>query len=123
MTELCFNLWYYLDTKQNLVNLAAKAYMLEGTDEAKAAVLEKLSSTDYQTAHKHSPPSQEMHYSKLQLLGIDTVFDEVFNQLRNAAPYDVSFPEDKLYFATPMFDFGQGFVPAKIGNGFIGERI
>ena len=27
--------------------------------------------------------------------------------------------DEKLFFATPLFDFGYGFAPAEIGDGFI----
>jgi hypothetical protein len=31
-------------------------------------------------------------------------------------------PDGVLFFATPLYDFGDGFVPARVGDGFITER-
>jgi len=41
MIELCFNLWYCLDREQNIVAISAKAYMLDGTEDEKAALLKQ----------------------------------------------------------------------------------
>lgn len=120
MNELCFNLWYYLDRQQNIVAISAMAYLLGGSDDEKASSLLAHSGADY---HRVSPREiNAMHYSGLTRLGIEDVFKGEFERIRREQPNGVAFPEDKLFYATPLFDFGHGFVPAEVGNGFIRER-
>lgn len=46
--EICFNVWLYLDTRSNLIQrLAARAYVLDGDDDSKLAVLHSLAKTDF----------------------------------------------------------------------------
>jgi hypothetical protein len=120
MKEICFNLWYYLDSKQNIEAVAAKAYLLEGDDERKGQSLRESSAKDYRSIipHKITP----IHYSLLQELGVEEVFAPEFRRIARNLPKGVALPEDKLYWATPLFDFGAGYVPAEIGNGFIKDR-
>ena len=120
MKELCFNLWYYLDNKQRIVAVAVRAYFLDGSDEEKATVLLKLSQEDYRIVpHERR---KAVHYSDLQRYGIEEIFKNEFERIRREIPKEIHFPEKKLFYATPLFDFGDGFVPAEIGNGFIRER-
>ncbi len=49
MPELCFNLWYYLDVQQQICAIAARAYLLAGSDEEKAVALRALSDHEYRT--------------------------------------------------------------------------
>jgi hypothetical protein len=46
-TELCFNLWYYLDSNQTIRAFVAKVYLLEGSDDEKGHLLRTLSEHDY----------------------------------------------------------------------------
>jgi hypothetical protein len=120
MNELCFNLWYYLDGQQRITGIAAKAYTLQGSDEEKGAFLLSASRTDY---HSIAPSSvAPVHYSALMRLGIEVFFAKEFDRIACDTPVGVALPEEKLYCATPLFDFGGGFVPARIGDGFICER-
>ncbi len=120
MKELCFNLWYYLDRKQNITAIAAKAYLLEGSDEEKESALLNFSRKDYRllVPAKIKP----LHYSMLKRLGVENFFLPEFERIRRELPKGITLPEEKLFYATPLFDFGQGFVPARIDNGFITER-
>ena len=43
MTELCFNLWYYVNKNQIITGIAVREYFLEGTDERKSEILAVLS--------------------------------------------------------------------------------
>ena len=119
MKELCFNLWYYLD-HQSIVAVAARAYLLNGNDEEKAKVLMKLSQEDYLLVPRTRRDC--VHYSVIQRIGVEEMFKDEFERIRREIPKGVCFPEDKLFYATPLFDFGEGFVPAEIGNGFIRSR-
>ena len=120
MKELCFNLWYYLDIEQNITAIAAKTYLLEGSDDDKASALLSASREDYGLV----PPSEiePMNYSLLQRLGVETVFSSVFERIERDLPTNSVLPDEKCFYATPLFDFGEGFVPAIIGDGFITER-
>ncbi|MBN1548221.1 MAG: hypothetical protein JW902_16340 [Syntrophaceae bacterium] len=120
MKETCFNLWYYLDRQQNITAIAAKAYFLEGNDQQKGRSLHESSGTDYNSLvpYKISP----LHYSMLKQLGVEEVFAPEFQRIHRESPKGTILPDDKLYYATPLFDFGEGFVPVEIGNGFIKER-
>lgn len=123
MTELCFNLWYYLTAQQTISGLSARAYLLDGDDEDKARVLSSLSRHDFKVVPVYSLPAGIIqHYGIIQQLGVEAVFKDVFEKIKGGLPRSVAFPDDKLYYATPLFDFGEGFVPAEIGDGFIKHR-
>ena len=121
MKELCFNLWYWLDPQQRIFAIAAKAYMLEGSEEAKGAALAELSAREYELVHA-VPIAEPIHYSELKRRGIEAVYAGEFERIRRSLPKGTPFPEDKLFWATPLYDFGQGHVPALVGDGFITER-
>lgn len=118
MSEICFNLWYYLDHQQNIVAIAAKAYVLEGSDEEKASALFDCSGEFLSVSRRDVTP---VHFSILRI-GVEEFFAPEFDRIRRGADQSIVIPEEKLYYATPLFDFGQGFVPAEIGNDFIRER-
>jgi len=120
MKEICFNLWYYLDSQQNITAIAAKAYLLEGDDERKGRSLHASSANDYRSVTPHI--ITPIHYSMLEQRGVDEVFAPEFQRIEGELPRGVALPEDKLYYATPLFDFGKGYVPAEIGDGFIKDR-
>ena len=106
MKELCFNLWYYLDLQQRIVTIAARAYFLDGSEEEKAAVLLKLSREDYRVVPHVRIDA--VHYSELQQFGVEEMFKGEFERIREM-PKEIPFPEQKLFYATPLFDFGDGF--------------
>jgi hypothetical protein len=129
VTELCFNLWYYLQPTQTISALAGKAYLLDGTEGEKESMLRSLSRLDYKTVRVYEVPSAiesryptGMPYGALKDIGVDVVFKEVFDDIASSLQSDLPFPDDKLFFATPLIDFGEGFAPAEIGDGFIKDR-
>jgi hypothetical protein len=129
LAELCFNLWYYLNEEQLITAIAARGYFLEGTNEDKSAILSTLSKHDYKITKTYPPPEElrrqhrkGIQYSALKDYGIEEIYKEVFTILSQSLPKGVAFPNDKLFFATPLYDFGHGFVPARIGDGFVTER-
>jgi hypothetical protein len=113
-------LWYFLNANQQITAVSAQVYFFVGSDEEKGAALERASCSDHETVPKLE--IEPVHYSKLAEQGVEDFFRPVFKLISRALPDDVQLPEEKLYFATPMYDFGQGFVPARIGDGFITER-
>jgi hypothetical protein len=87
--ELCFNLWYYLDHQQNITSIAAKAYLLEGNDDEKAAALLAFSKEDYHTLAPYR--IKPVHYSVLQRMGVE-------GSLRlNSSAFRVNYPEERHY--------------------------
>ena len=130
MSELCFNLWYYLTPHQTLSGIAAREYLLDGSETEIAEVLVALSEDEFRLVPMR-PVSEAISrrfaggavpYRALVDFGVDTVFEEVFRDIRVALPSSIPFPEDKLFYATPLYDFGEGFAPAEIENGHIRSR-
>ena len=129
MTELCFNIWYYLNKNQTIKAISARGYFLEGPDENKSAILAVLSKHEYKIVHTWPVPEllrrnygEAFHYTLVHELGVEEVYKEIFSEIQKSLPKNIILPEDKLFYATPLYDFGKGFVPAVIGNGFIRER-
>jgi len=48
--EVVFNLWAYSDEYGNIMRLAGKAYVLDGSDEAKLKTLRLLAASDFLSA-------------------------------------------------------------------------
>lgn len=117
--EICFNLWYYLDKQQNIVAIAAKEHLLKGSEDQKAAALLCLSG-DFKSVPqcKVSP----VHCLLLGQIGIEDFFAPEFERIQRRLPKGSVVPEERLFFATPLFDFGQGFVPAEIDGYSIRVR-
>lgn len=130
MAELCFNLWYYLTPQQTISGISARAYMLDGSEDEIGEMLTSLSEWDFLAVPvRQLPTAVERHfrgrgvpYSALVELGVEAVFEGLFAEIRGAVHPSVPFPEDKLFFATPLYDFGEGFRPAQIGDGVIRSR-
>ena len=95
MSEICFNLWYYLDSKQNVVGVCAREYCLEGSDDEMGEVRMDLSMTEFRLVEV-TRPSGQIHYSKLQQLGVELVFDQEFTQSKKGC---------LLAFSSPMRSF------------------
>ena len=130
MRELCFNLWYKIDANGMIISIAGRAYLLEGTDKDKTAVLANLSDQDYKAVDFMPVPrnirsifKNGVQYSMFDQIRIDEFYKEVFAAIRASITPDVPFPDDKLYHFTPLFDFGDGYVPAEIGKNFIRKRV
>src|SRR5262245_17173802 len=107
MKELCFNLWYWLDKRQHIIAIAAKGYVLDGSDDTKAAVLAKLSNLEYSNIPAFALP-KSIYYTELKRRGVESVFAPEFDRIRKNCPEDLPFPNEKLFYATPLYDFGQG---------------
>lgn len=123
MKELCFNLWYWLDPQQMIVAIAARSYMLRGSEDTKGSILAELSACDYELAQAVRL-AKPIHYLELKQrgMGIEAIFEEELERIKRSLPKGITFPDDKLHWLTPLFDFGHGYVPALIGDGFIKER-
>lgn len=128
MSEVCFCLWYYISANQKLIGLAARAYCLSGDDDEKGMLLAALAKSDHLTQGRHSVPdrlvrafSAGVPYQALQQFGVEEVFAEQIVRIKGHLPANLPIPQDKFYFAQPMFDFGFGYVPCEIGDGFIRE--
>jgi hypothetical protein len=66
-----------------------------------------------------------VHYSAVKEFGIEEMYEEVFRAIQTSLPEGVVIPDEKLFYATTLYNFEYGFVPALIGdgfNGFIRER-
>lgn len=129
MNEICFCLWFYLTPAQTIAGLAAREYLLEGDEVDKASVLQALSGRDYQLCQFVEVPAslRRMHprgvpYSAIPDLGVESVFADEFTRIAGRHSPSLKMPDEKLFFATPLFDFGSGYVPAEIGDGYIRER-
>jgi hypothetical protein len=94
-------------------------------------VLEALSYNDIKLVPRKALPRALVHeygghvpYFALKDRGVEEIYKEVFDELQTSIPPGISFPDDKLYFATPLFDFGfgDGYMPAEIGDGFIRSK-
>lgn len=129
MTEICFCLWYYITPAQTIAGLAAREYLLEGAEEDKASVLHALSGRDYQLCQFVELPAslrrahlRGVPYSAIHDLGVESIFANEFARIADRLPSSLKMPDEKLFFATPLFDFGSGYVPAEIGDGYVRER-
>ena len=129
MVGLCFNLWYYLNRHQQIETISVRMYLLDGDEEFQGNLLAELSKHDHRLVCRHSVPQTILSYygglppySAIKEMGVEEVYKEVFVTLEESLVGDIVFPEEKLFFATPLFDFGGGFVPAEIGYGFIRSR-
>ena len=120
MKELCINLWYWLDRQQNITAIAAKAYLPAGSDDEKGAALLRASGTDYRAVLRTE--IEPVHYSTPESVGVETFFASEFERIQRTLPRGHSLPEERLFWATPLFDFGEGFVPAEIADGCIRSR-
>ena len=92
-------------------------------------MLRFLSQHDYKTVPIYDLPADMMKqyphgmpYGLLKDLGVDLIFENIFKEATRNLHKDVISPDDKLFSATPLFDLGEGFSPAEIGDGFIRNR-
>ncbi|HBL53882.1 MAG TPA: hypothetical protein DDZ34_07655 [Syntrophaceae bacterium] len=60
--EVIINLWDYADEEQQIiVSLAGRAYIVQGTDEEKTALLQKLAVTDFVMTALYQDDYGEIH--------------------------------------------------------------
>ena len=127
--ELCFCFWYYLSSRQKILGLAARAYYLSGSDHQKGLLLSALARSDHRTQDFQQLPARLVRsfpsgvpYEAISQLGVEEVFADQVARIVGQMPPDLPIPEEKFFYAQPMFDFGHGFLPCEIGDGFIRER-
>ena len=128
-TELCYCLWYFLSPNRKVIGVCSRSYVLGGSDAEKEQVLSALALSDHRSQGVR-PPSRRLltafpegiPYEAVSKLGVSEFFAEEFARLAGQMPPSLPVPEGKLFFAQPMFDFGSGFLPCEIGDGFVKER-
>lgn len=60
-TDVCFNLWAFVDESTRIIQrISGKAYVLDGGDDVKLALLKQLSATDYLTARWTTVPESQV---------------------------------------------------------------
>lgn len=132
--EVCVNLWAYADEAGNIARIAARAYVLDGDDAAKLAVLNQLAPTDFLHAQWvgvskrfviNGPDGERMegiaHASMLND-GITpgVLFGPLFNKLEAEVPeqartanggyeaFRLKLPEDPLTVTTVVMEMDDG---------------
>lgn len=105
-SEVCLNLWYFVDQTGVTIRLAAKAYALRGDEDQKLATLHALAGTDHLTA-VHGKVSQD------HALTIDG------QRFRGAIPHSVIHEHVDELFA-PLIDEVERTLPVPL-RSFNGE--
>lgn len=130
-TEIIVNLWYYVDEEcQFISTLAGRAYIADGTDEEKTALLKRLAQTDYPLAVQRLVPDRYVsdfagkmrpgiaHVSELDNPATQ-LFEDVYQALeeklakmaetRNLPVDDFKIPDSPLFVMTALYqdDYGQ----------------
>lgn len=109
--EIILNLWYYVDEDQQFIlALAGRAYMANGTDEEKTALLKQLSVTDYPLALKLPTPDRyvtffadKMRPGIAPVSELDNPATQLFEDLYQAIEADlVKMAEDRNW---PLDDY------------------
>lgn len=132
--EVCVNLWAYADEGGYIARVAARAYVLDGDDDAKLAVLHQLAATDFLHAEWmgvskqfviSGPDGERMegvaHASMLNDgMTPGVLFGPLFNRLEAAVPqqartanggyeaFGLKLPEDPLTVTTVVMEFDDG---------------
>lgn len=132
--EVCVNLWAYADEGGYISRVAARAYVLDGDDDAKLRVLRSLAATDFLHAEwmrvlkqfvTIGPNGERMkgraHASMLNdgaTPGI--LFEPLFNKLEAGVPqqaragsngyevFSLKLPESPLTITTVVMEFNDG---------------
>ncbi|MGW0035959.1 hypothetical protein [Gordonia sp. NPDC003376] len=128
--EVCFNLWAFADVSGLIRRISGKAYILDGSDEQKSAVLRSLAGSDFRTAATRPVPDRlgvvdrdgrriagavlPHRLSEVSLI-FGTVLDELSAlpvQLCSVAGRSVEFPppevEAPLYVLTVVVEHADG---------------
>jgi len=132
--EVCVNLWAYADEAGYIARVAARAYVLDGRDDAKLAVLRQLAATDFLHAEwlgvakqfaVNGPDGERMegvaHASMLNDGATPGVlFEPLFKKLAASVPQQVrtendgyvafrlELPTDPLTVTTVVMEFNDG---------------
>jgi hypothetical protein len=128
--EIVVNLWYYVDEGQQFIfALAGRAYMANGTDEEKTALLKQLASSDYPLAvHCLVPDRYVTNYAGKMVPGVahaselgdpeTQLFEEVYQVIeedmgkmaesQNLPVDDFKIPANPLFVMTALHrdDYG-----------------
>ncbi len=129
--EVIINLWYYIDEAQQIIiSLAGRAYIVQGTDEEKTTLLQKLAVTDYPLAIRRLVPDRYVsdyagkmrpgiaHISELDNPATQ-LFEEVYlaieedmakmTDAHGLPPDDYKIPENPLFVMTALYqdDYGE----------------
>lgn len=141
--EVVLNLWAYADEEGYIMRLAGRAYVLEGDDTAKLAVLRNLAKTDFLSApwqkvpanfKMNNPNGQEMcgvaHASMLSnqsshafLFGplIEEIAEGLPSQLRSVAgefrPFKLDLPNEPLTVTTVIMEYEDGRLEPRVSSG------
>jgi hypothetical protein len=129
--EIIVNLWYYVDEGcQFIFALAGRAYVAQGSDEEKTALLKQLAQTDYLLATRRPVPDNYVceyagkshrgvaHISELdnpatQLFeGVYQALDEELAKIavaQNLPVEDFKIPDNPLFIMTALYqdDYGE----------------
>ena len=130
--EIILNLWYYVDEEQQFIfALAGRAYIANGSDEEKTALLKQLAATDYPLAFKLPTPDRYVtFYAGKMRPGIahatelddpaTQLFEEVYQAIeadlakmaeeRNCPMEDYKIPDNPLFVMTALYQEDEGGV-------------
>lgn len=116
--EIIFNLWYLTDETKVAYSLKVKAYVYDGTDEAKVIFLKSRANLDFEIAKDYFLPenqqiiySQDMKVNAIPVTylstteGIMQVFNSAFNQIEKelSKMCNLPFPNEPLFVLTPLY--------------------
>ena len=131
-SEVVLNLWYVRDEEGVIYSLRAKAYMVEGSDEAKLAFLQARAALDYLIAEPFPVPARfhlniggtRMPVGHVAMLsGLDSpiaLFEDAIEVLEDRFPEQsaIEMPQDPLVCTTPLAQDANGvIVPSMQGTG------
>lgn len=130
--EIILNLWYIVDEDQQFIfALAGRAYMANGTDEEKTALLKQLAATDYPLAIKLSTPDRYVTFyaDKMRpciapVSELDDPATELFKEVYQAIEADLAkmaedrdwplddykIPDNPLFVMTALYQEDEGGV-------------
>jgi len=132
--EVVLNLWAYVDEAGYILRLAGKSYVMDGDDDEKLALLQKLSRTDFLSAEwcKVSPNFKIINPDGKEMTGVATeslladpishshLFEPLIEQLASSIPeqlrsydgdYDsfrLDLPQDPLCVTTVIMEYENG---------------
>lgn len=134
--EVCVNLWAYADAGGYIVRVAARAYVLDGDDDAKLGVPHLLAATDFLHAEwmgvskqfviggPYGERMEGVAHASMLNDGVTpgVLFGPLFNKLAAAVPqqartaiggyegFSLKLPEDPLTVTTVVMEFDDGLL-------------
>lgn len=142
----CLNLWVYVDVQTSLVHrVAGRAYVIDGTDDQRYAVLNALSTADYATAETAGVPRRfiavppvpdapsiagAVHVNELQNPEtMNAIFEPLFRKIEANLPSQTTFdgagepevwkatiPDDALFLVTGLLEQPDGTLVPQAGT-------